>query len=193
MDRNAVGLLRCVVGVLAVAATSCGGELPPGATGGGDLVARTSAVINGASTVTLCNLPRATRQTTVRLCGYTTPGADGSAIASAWFSVDGGAPLFVVPGNGGFVDTSTVLTEGTHAIRLSARSAAGHLTFEEKTVTVDLTPPVLRVLSPTSADVLTHTVVNVTSSVSDASAVHVQTQRMQASTVDSGVGTVTHS
>jgi alpha-tubulin suppressor-like RCC1 family protein len=192
MDRKAAGLLRCFVGVLAVAAASCGGEQHSGAAGGGDLVTRTSAVVRGASTVTLCNLPRATRQTTVRLCGFTTPGADGSAIASVWFSVDGGAPLFVVPDSGGFVDTSTVLTEGTHAIRLSARSAAGNLTFEEKAVTVDLTPPVLQVLSPTSADVMTRTVVNVTSSVSDASAVRVQTQWMQASTVDSGVGTVTH-
>ncbi len=158
----------------------------------GELVTRGAGVVNGTSKVTLCNLPRYTRQTTVRLCGYVTPGADGSAISSAWFSVDGGAPIPVVPGNGGFVDTSTSLPEGPHTVRLSARSAAGNLTFEERPVTVDVTPPVLEVLTPTSTDVLTSTVVNVASSVSDATPVRVQTQWAQSSTVDSGVGTVTH-
>ena len=182
-------LLSLVVGL--VAGGCVGEELPTAATGR-NLATQGAAVVNGASTVTLCNLPRYTAQTTVQLCGFTTPGSDGSAIASAWFSVDEGAAIAVVPGNGGFVDTSTFLAEGSHAIRLYAMSDAGNLTFEEKMVTVDVTPPVLQVLSPTSADVMVSTVVNVTSSVSDITPVHIQTQWGPSSTVDSGTGTVTH-
>ncbi len=189
--KAALSLWAFLVG-LSVVGAGCVGEEPPPLAAGGEHVTQGAAVVSGTSKVTLCNLARYTRQPTVRLCGYTTPGTDGTAIASAWFSVDGGAAMDVVPGNGGFVDTSTSLAEGTHSIRLYARSVAGNLTFEEQRVTVDVTPPVLEVLSPTSADVLKSTVVNVTSSVSDATAVRVQTQWAQSSTVDSGVGTVTH-
>jgi hypothetical protein len=188
--KAALFLLSSLVG-LSVVAAGCASEEPFDDAAGPELVTQ-SAAVKGTSTVTLCNLPRYTQKTTVRLCGYTTPGSDGSAIASAWFTVDGGAPLPVVPGNGGFVDTSTVLPEGTHTVRLYAQSTAGNLTFDERTVTVDLTPPSLTVRSPTSADKLLSTVVNVTSAVTDVAPVRVQTQWVQSSVVDSGVGTVTH-
>lgn len=192
MCRRAVLYLWTILVGLSVVGAGCAGEEFPTSSADGEHATQRAAVVSGTSKVTLCNLARYTRQTTVRLCGYATPGTDGSAIASAWFSVDGGAAIDVVPGNGGFVDTSVSLAEGTHAIRLYARSAAGNVTFEEKPVAVDVTPPVLKVLSPTSADVMTSTVVNVTSSVADATPVRVQTQWVQSSTVDSGVGTVTH-
>jgi cysteine-rich repeat protein len=190
MHRKApLFLLSFLVGLVTA---SCVGEESPTPEAETALVTQGTAIVSGTSNVTLCNLPRYTAQTTVQLCGFTTPGSDGSAIDSAWFSVDGGEPLAVVPGNGGFVGTSTTLTEGAHSIRLYARSAAGNLTFEEMPVTVDVTPPMLTVLAPTSADVMTSTVVNVTSSVSDITPVRVQTQWGQSSTVDSGTGTCTH-
>ncbi|XXF75365.1 hypothetical protein P2318_20090 [Myxococcaceae bacterium GXIMD 01537] len=153
-----------------------------------------SAVVTlrSASKVTLCNLPRYTKQTSLRLCGTALPGLDGTDIGSAWFTVNGGAPIPVALGAGGFVDTTTTLTEGNFIVRLSALSKAGHLTLLEKTVTVDLTPPTLTVLSPTSSDLLESTIVAVRSSVEDATPVRVQTQRSQNTTVESGVGVVTH-
>ena len=190
MHRETKRLFWSFIVGLSVVTQGCAGDESPDADA--DLVTVGASVVNGTSKVAMCNLPLATRQTTARLCGYVTPGSDGSPIASAWFTVDGGAALSVVPGNGGFVDTSTSLAEGTHRLRLYAQSAAGNVTFEEKTVTVDLTPPALTVRSPTAADKLPSTVVNVTSSAVDATAVRVQTQWGQSSTVDSGVGTVTH-
>jgi cysteine-rich repeat protein len=191
MHRKATRFLVSFLVGLSVVVAGCGGEAPPVAAMGDELATRRAAV-TGTSKVTLCNLPRYTRQTALRLCGYTSPGSDGAPVVSAWFSVDAGAAIPVVPEpSGGFVDTATALAEGTHAIRLYAQSAAGNLTFEEKTVTVDLTPPTLRVLAPTSADVMTSTVVNVTSSVSDVGPVRVQTQWGATSTVEGGVGAVT--
>ncbi len=190
MHRETKLLFLSFIAGLSVVTQGCAGDASPDSDA--ELVTVGATVVNGTSRVTMCNLPLATRQTTVRLCGYATPGSDGSPIASAWFSVDGGAALSVVPGNGGFVDTSTSLAEGTHRLRLYAQSAAGNVTFEEKTVTVDLTPPSLTVRSPTSADKLRGTVVAVTSAVADATPVRVQTQWAQSSMVDSGVGSVTH-
>jgi N-acetylneuraminic acid mutarotase len=182
----------CLIAGLSITTTGCTNDEPQDFEGGNASAPLSTSITVGDSKVTLCNLPRHTRQSTVRLCGYTVPGLDASAITAAWFSVDGGSVISVVPGNGGFVDTSTSLPEGTHTVRLYAQSAAGNITFEEKTVTVDLTPPTLVVLYPTSSDTLESTVVDVKSSVSDPLPVRVQTQWYVSSPVDSGVGTVTH-
>jgi hypothetical protein len=147
-----------------------------------------------ASKVKQCHVPRITRDATVRLCGWTTTGLDGSGIASVWFTIDGGAPLPVTPEpSGGFVDHSVRLADGPHVLRLHALSKAGHLTVRELTVTVDTTPPTLSVHTPNLRQgLLAGNTVEVTSSVRDATAVHVVTQWVRSSLVESGTGTVTH-
>ncbi len=145
-----------------------------------------------ASITAMCHLPRVTREPTVRLCGWTTKGLDGTGIASAWFTIDGGAPIPVTRNpHDGFVDTSALLSEGTHVLRLYARSKGGHVTMREQTLTVDTTPPVLRILSPVDLQNVGDQV-EVTSSVQDATAVRVVTQWVRTSLVESGTGTVTH-
>jgi hypothetical protein len=193
MDQTAKALLLSFIAGLSLVATGCASEESKEFAADGEFATLHVAVVHGASKVAMCNLPRYTRQTIVRLCGYATPGQDASPVTSVWFTVDDGAPIPVVPEwSGGFVDTFISLAEGTHSVRLYAQSAKGHLTFEEKTVTVDVTPPVLTVLYPTSADVLPLSLTDVTSSVVDLLPVRVQTQWVGTSVVESGVGTVTH-
>jgi hypothetical protein len=148
--------------------------------------------VRNPSSVTMCKLNRYTNKTTQRLCGYTTAGQDGTSIASAWFTVDDGAPIPVVPtGTSGLVDTSVSLTEGTHLIRLFARSTTGRITQRAQLVTVDTIPPHLVVLSPTTSQTLSKTEVDITSFVSDANTT-VVTQWYRKATVPTGTGTVTH-
>jgi hypothetical protein len=145
--------------------------------------------------VTPCNQSQYTRNPTLRLCGYVTSGQDPAPVVQAWFTVDGGEPIYVVPtGSGGFVDTSFAnASEGFHVIRLYAKSSSGNVSFKQATTTVDFTPPVLTVLSPTSADVLPSTVVTVTSTVKDnLTPVTVETQRSRSTQFPSGSGTATH-
>lgn len=146
-----------------------------------------------ASQVTQCPQPLYTRDTTLALCGFATPGDDGGSISSAWFSVDGGPAIAVVPqSTGGFVSTQHTLTEGHHVIRLYAQSNRGHVTMREVVTNVDTTAPQLTVLSPRSQDTVQGPVVRVTSGVSDASPVKVTTQWMSSTELQSGTGTVTH-
>ncbi len=163
----------------------------------GPLLATAQVTFVDGSKVTLCNTPLYTKNPTVRLCGYVTPGSDGGAITAIWFTVDGGAPIFVSPTpenvSSGFVESYQTLSEGPHVIRLHAQSAKGHLTVKERRLTVDTTAPSLQVLSPTSQDVLSSKTFNVTSAVVDATPVTVTTQFVQKSEVSSGTGTVTHS
>jgi hypothetical protein len=192
LNQKAKQFLFRGVAVLSMIVSGCAGEELPESVADDEALTRSASLVADSSKVSMCNLPRQTARATLRLCGYVTPGLDGTRIAGSWFKVDGGADMAVVPGSGGFVDTSTTLSEGTHTVRLYARSVAGNVTVEEKQVTVDLTPPVLKVLSPTPADVLTNTVVNVTSSVADATSVRVQTQWVKSSVVEGGTGAVTH-
>jgi hypothetical protein len=143
--------------------------------------------------VTMCNLPRYTRETNLMACGWTTPRPGGALITQAVFQVDGGAPIPVTPDlSGGFVLTFLGLEEGTHVVELVATDSTGAVTRKQMTVTVDLTPPVLAILSPTGDETLPGPVVAVTSSVQDATPMRVTTQWLETSTVDSGTGTVTH-
>ncbi|RKG92847.1 HYR domain-containing protein [Corallococcus terminator] len=143
--------------------------------------------------VTMCNLPRYTRETTLMACGWTTPQPNAAPVASASFRVDGGAAIPVTPDlSGGFVITWLPLAEGTHVIELTAIDTRGATTHKQMTVTVDLTPPVLTLLSPLPDVSLASPVVTVTSSVQDVSPTTVTTQWLQTSTVDSGTGQVNH-
>nr|WP_246356942.1 PKD domain-containing protein [Pyxidicoccus fallax] len=146
-----------------------------------------------ASDVTLCNLPRYTRDTERELCGFTTHFGDDSGIVEAWFTVDGGEPLHVEPDlNAGFVRLPYTFAEGEHVVTLSARNANGRVTTKQQMMRVDLTPPGVSVLSPQEQAVLESPLVDVTTFVQDASPVTVTTQFVQSSTVEAGTGTVTH-
>ncbi|XXF80458.1 Ig-like domain-containing protein [Myxococcaceae bacterium GXIMD 01537] len=162
----------------------------------GPVSATAQVTFSDASKVTACNLPRYTKNPTMNLCGYVTPGKDGGAISAYWFTVDGGAPIFVSPTpnniSSGFVTTSQTLSEGEHDIKLYALSSKGNVTMRQKTVTVDTQAPVLQVLSPTAQDILSGKTFNVVSAVADATPVTVTTQFVQKSDVPSGTGTVTH-
>lgn len=176
-------------GVYLLHLTATDGINPP-------VTATVKLTVSASSKVTACNLPRYTKNPTMNLCGYVTPGSDGGAITASWFTVDGGAPIFVAPTpnnvSSGFVSTTQTLSEGEHVIRLYAQSAKGNITLRQKTVTVDTTAPSLQVLSPTSQDVLASKTFTVTSSVADAIPVTVTTQFTQRSEVPSGTGTVAH-
>ena len=137
MHRETKVLFLSFIAELSVVTQGCAGDASPDSDS--DLVTVGASVVNGMSKVTMCSLPLATRQSTARLCGHVTPGSDGSPVTSAWFTVGGGAALSVVPGNSGFVYTSTSLAERTHRLRLYAQRAAGNVAFEEKMVMVDLT------------------------------------------------------
>ncbi|RKH68767.1 HYR domain-containing protein [Corallococcus llansteffanensis] len=143
--------------------------------------------------VTMCNLPRYTRETNLMACGWTTPVPGNAPIATAFFRVDGGAPIPVTPDlSGGFVITWLDLAEGTHSVELTAIDTRGAILQRQTTVTVDLTPPVLTLLSPLPDEVLASPVVAVRSSVQDASPTTVLTQWVESSRIESGTGTVTH-
>ncbi|RYZ43552.1 MAG: HYR domain-containing protein [Myxococcaceae bacterium] len=143
--------------------------------------------------VTMCNLPRYTRETTLMACGWTTPQPDTAPVAHASFRVDGGAPIPVTPDlSGGFVLTWLPLTEGTHVVELTAIDTRGATSRKQMTVTVDLTPPVLALLSPLPDASLTSPVVTVKSYVQDATSTTVTTQWLERSTVESGTGQVSH-
>ncbi|RKH68973.1 HYR domain-containing protein [Corallococcus aberystwythensis] len=143
--------------------------------------------------VTMCNLPRYTREMNLMACGWTTPVPGNAPIASAFFRVDAGVPIPVTPDlSGGFVITFLNLEEGTHVVELTAIDTRGAILRREMTVTVDLTPPALTLLSPLPGEVLTSPVVAVRSSVQDASPTTVVTQWVESSQVQSGTGTVTH-
>ncbi|MCY1017004.1 IgGFc-binding protein [Pyxidicoccus sp. MSG2] len=146
-----------------------------------------------ASDVALCNLPRYTRDTERELCGFTTSFGDDSGIVEAWFSVDGGEPIPVTPDlNAGFVRLPYTFEEGEHVITLSARNANGRTTTKEGVMRVDLTPPVVTVVSPEAQATLDSPIVDVTTAVEDDSPVTVTTQFVHTSTVESGTGSVTH-
>ncbi|WP_205525421.1 IgGFc-binding protein [Pyxidicoccus trucidator] len=146
-----------------------------------------------ASDVTLCNLPRYTRDLERELCGFTTYFGDDSAIVEAWFTVDGGEPLAVTPDlNAGFVRLPYTFTEGDHVITLTARNANGRVTTKQGMMRVDLTPPVVTVVSPQEQAELDSPIVNVTTAVEDESPVTVTTQFVHSTTVESGTGSVTH-
>jgi hypothetical protein len=146
-----------------------------------------------ASDVTLCNLPRYTRDTERELCGFTTYFGDDSAIEEAWFTVDGGARIPVTPDwNGGFVRLPYTFTEGDHVITLSARNANGRTTTKQGQMRVDLTPPVVTVVSPEDQGSVESPIVQVVTDVVDDSPVTVTTQFVHSTTVESGTGRVTH-
>ncbi|RYZ43547.1 MAG: HYR domain-containing protein [Myxococcaceae bacterium] len=143
--------------------------------------------------VTMCNLPRYTRETTLMACGWTTPRPGGAPITQASFRVDGGTPVPVTPDlSGGFGITWLNLEEGAHVVELTATDANGAVTRKQMTVTVDLTPPMLAILSPLGDETLSSPVVTVTSSVQDATPTRVTTQWLETSMVDGGTGTVSH-
>ncbi|MFP2925474.1 HYR domain-containing protein [Pyxidicoccus sp. 3LG] len=145
-------------------------------------------------TVTLGNQPRYTQLTHHTLWGYATPGVSGAVITEVFFTVDGGPPLTptVVNPVGGYNHVEVDLTEGTHVIEMTAVDAAGVRLRRTTTITVDLTPPVLTIVSPTAGQELASPVVQVVSSVADATPTRVWTQWMVDSEVPSGTGTVTH-
>ncbi|WP_147469282.1 hypothetical protein [Corallococcus sp. AB045] len=143
--------------------------------------------------VTMCNLPRYTRETTLMACGWTTPRPGGAPVTQASFQVDGGAPIPVTPDlSGGFVLTFLNLGEGPHVVELTATDSSGAVTRKQLPVTVDLTPPVLAILAPRGDETLSSPLVTVTASVQDATPTRVTTQWLETTMLDSGTGTVSH-
>ncbi len=154
--------------------------------------ASAQVTLSSASKVTQCNQPRFTRNTTLRLCGWATPGLDNSPIASAWFTVDDVPVFHMVPGtSGGFVSTTLVVGEGLHTVKLYAQSAKGHLTMQQVTTTVDTTAPSLTVRSFAEQDIHVGGLVNVTSDVFDTAPMTVTTQWQLKNELPAGQGTVT--
>ncbi|WP_426749850.1 Ig-like domain-containing protein [Myxococcus sp. Y35] len=150
-------------------------------------------VLGWASELTMCGLPRYTNGTSIKACGWATAGGSSTGIVSAYFTVDGGAPIPVMPdAGGGFVSTQLHLTEGTHVVRLSVVDALGHVTWREQTVSADFTPPVLVILSPTEQETNPDPVVSMVIQQQDASPATVVTQGIVMEDVPAGSNVLRH-
>lgn len=154
--------------------------------------ATVTVTVYEASKVTLCNLPRYTRENTVNVCGWTIAGASQAPVVSAHLTVNGGAPIHVTPnGWDGFFWNPLALPEGTYVIRLTATDSLGNVTFREQTVSVDQTAPVISFISPVPSDVQPEPLVNVTFQTQDASPVTAQTGYSVTTQVGAGTHVIT--
>lgn len=143
--------------------------------------------------LTMCNMPRYTRDASQLACGWATSGQDAPRVTHVFLTIDGQDAIPLTPDlSGGFVFTMLNLEEGTHQLELTAVNAEGGFAQRRTTVTVDRTPPVLSILSPAQDAVLPGPVVDVTTSVQDVSPTKVVTQWVQSSQVEEGTGEVTH-
>lgn len=150
-------------------------------------------VVGPPPELAMCDMPRYTNQPQQKICGWVHTREEGVAIAALSLTIDGGAPIALTPDeSGGHAVIYMNLSEGTHNIRLTATDEHGRATMEEKTVTVDLTPPAITVLSPASDAVCASPVVDITTHVQDATPTRVTTQWVNSTDVESGTGTVTH-
>ncbi|MCP3143268.1 hypothetical protein [Pyxidicoccus xibeiensis] len=150
-------------------------------------------VLGSPPELTMCNMPRYTNQPLQKICSWTRATEAGVAMANVSLTIDDGAPITLTPdANAGHAAVWMNLAEGTHTIRVTATDEHGRATMNEKTVTVDLTPPVLTVLSPSSDEVCASPVVDITTHVQDTTPTRVVTQWVQSSSVASGTGAVTH-
>ncbi|WP_158616958.1 DNRLRE domain-containing protein [Corallococcus exercitus] len=164
------------------------------ATGNTSQCSTSIEVVPGAPPqLTMCNMPRYTRELSQLACGWATSGEGGPRVTRVFLTIDGQEAIPLTPDNsGGFVYTTLNLEEGTHQLELTAVNAEGGFAQRRTTVTIDRTPPVLSVLSPAWDAVLPGPVVDVTTSVQDVSPTKVVTQWTQSTQVEEGTGVVTH-
>jgi hypothetical protein len=140
----------------------------------------------------MCDMPRHTREPLLKACGFVTSHG-GAPLSFVYFTVDGGQPIPVVPeASGGMVVDWMSLPEGTHTIELTAIDAVGAVSRATRTVNVDRTAPVIRIVSPVPGEAQPSSVVAITSEVTDASPSTVTTQWVQNSRVGAGTNSVTH-
>ncbi|MFP2895227.1 immunoglobulin-like domain-containing protein [Corallococcus sp. 4LFB] len=144
--------------------------------------------------MTMCNMPRYTRDEQLKACGYILPGPSGAPIIFAYFTVNDGAPIPVEPEvAGGHAVHFLTLEEGTYTIVLTAIDAQGGVVSQTRLVTVDRTAPAIRILSPLPDEAQPSVWVDITSEVTDASPSTVSTNWVEQSSVGEGTNTVTHS
>ncbi|NMO22835.1 hypothetical protein HPC49_17130 [Pyxidicoccus fallax] len=150
-------------------------------------------VMGAPPELTMCNMPRYSNRSLQKICAWTRATEEGVSLANVSLTINDGAPIRLSPDeSGGYAVTWMNLPEGTHDIRVTATDEHGRATLQQKTVTVDLTPPVLSVLAPAQDAVCASPVVDVTTHVQDATPTQVTTQWVQSSSVESGTGTITH-
>lgn len=150
-------------------------------------------VLNWASELTMCGMPRYTNQTSIKACGWGTAGRSSASITSAFFTVDGGAPIPITPDlGGGYITTQLHLTEGTHVVRLTIVDSLGYVTWREQTVSADYTPPSLLILSPTEEETQPTPLVTMVIQEQDASPTTVVTQWTVTENVPAGTHVLRH-
>ncbi|MFP2931271.1 FG-GAP-like repeat-containing protein [Pyxidicoccus sp. 3LG] len=138
--------------------------------------------------LTMCDMPRYTSAAQVKACGWATASEGGAAIHSVLLTVDGGAPVRLTPdAGGGFVFQWLELAEGHHTVTLTVLAQDGGIATQSRTVTVDRTAPIVRVLSPAPEDPQPSVVVDIVSEVTDLTPVQVTVNWV--STTDVGAGT----
>ncbi|WP_246357063.1 Ig-like domain-containing protein [Pyxidicoccus fallax] len=141
--------------------------------------------------VTIGNPPAFTRETELDIWGYVTPRTNGAVIEYAAFIINGGPPIVLTPGHGGYVGTHITLADGPNIIQLTARDSFGGVTTKQVNLTVDRVAPTLTILSPVNGTSLGASLVTVTSSVEDQTPVRVETQWAHVALLEFGDGTVT--
>ncbi|HZI11174.1 MAG TPA: DUF5011 domain-containing protein, partial [Myxococcus sp.] len=143
--------------------------------------------------LTLCDMKRYTNDALVKACGFVLPGDSGAPITYAFVRVNGGAPIRVQPdASGGMVTQWLPLDEGTYTIELTAIDALGGIATGTRIVTVDRTPPAIRILSPLPEERQPSGRLDVVSEVTDVAPCTVTTNWIHRTDVDEGTNIVSH-
>jgi hypothetical protein len=143
--------------------------------------------------LTMCDMKRYTNDALVKACGFVLPGGSGAPITYAFVRVNGGAPIRVQPdASGGMVTQWLPLDEGTYTIELTAIDALGGIATDTRIVTVDRTPPVIRILSPLPDERQPSGLMDIVSEVTDVAPSTVTTNWIHRTDVYEGTNLVSH-
>jgi hypothetical protein len=143
--------------------------------------------------LTMCDTKRYTNDATVKACGFVLPGGSGAPITYAFIRVNGGAPIRVQPeASGGMVQLWLPLAEGTYTIELTAIDAQGGIATDTRIVTVDRTPPAIRIVSPRPDETQPSQLLHIISEVTDVAPSTVTTNWIHRTDVDEGTQLVDH-
>ncbi len=143
--------------------------------------------------MTMCDMKRYTNDALVKACGFVLPGGSGAPITYAFIRVNGGAPIRVQPdASGGMVTQWLPLDEGTYTIEFTAIDAVGGIATDTRTVTVDRTPPAIRILSPLPHENQPSGLMDIVSEVTDVAPSTVTTNWAHRTDVYEGTNIVSH-